>query len=90
MDKAIAMQVIFWWFIATAGKWLVVSGLRKSSWGTRYKTETDCKACRAECKQTRREQKDITLLELRRIRVLLIQVALRQGVDVENLEEIIG
>ncbi|MCF6179863.1 MAG: hypothetical protein L3J63_10815 [Geopsychrobacter sp.] len=89
MDKAIAMQVISWWLFFTIGKWVIEAALRKSPWGTRYQTEASCEACRVACEKDRNKQKSATLRELRQIRVLLIQLALRNGVEVEALEVII-
>ena len=89
MDKTIAMQVIFWWFLAQLGKWLFTVGMRRSAWGTKYQTEERCRSHRDACKETLDRIEDERLKELRKIRVLLIQVALRQGIEVETIEEVI-
>ncbi len=89
MDKTIAMQVIFWWGLAQFGSWLFSNGLRKSAWGTRYRTEKVCTEIHKEMRTALKEIEQARLTELRKIRVLLIQVALRQGIDVESLEEVI-
>ena len=78
MTQAIAMEVIFWGALGISGVWLLRAAWGKSTIGTRYRTEKACEACRG--------NRDI---ELRKIRVLLHQVAYRLGVDPEFIEEII-
>lgn len=89
MDKTIAMQVIFWWGLAQIGTFLFRRGLNKSTLGTRYQTEAECEKCRKELQSKLQAAEDARLKELRKIRVLLIQVALHQGVEMDMIEEVI-
>ncbi len=83
------MQVVFWWSLTTGGSWLLRQMLSRSTIGTRYQTEKGCQQCRKDCQGQLKMDEDARLRELRKIKVLLIQVALRQGIDVENLEEVL-
>ncbi len=78
MSKETAMHFIFWGSLVVTGIWFLRMFLNKSTIGTRYRTENDCSVCR--------EDRDS---ELRKIRVLLHQVAYRTGVDPALIEEII-
>jgi uncharacterized membrane protein len=89
MDEAIAMQVLFWWALAQFGSLLIKTWYSRSTLGTRYQTEKKCEECRNERDKTREADNADRGTELRKIRLLLIQVALRQGVDVETIEEVI-
>ena len=89
MDKTIAMQVIFWWGLAQLASLLIKAGWSKSAIGTRYQTEKACLQCRETCQSALVAAENARLDELRKIRVLLIQVALRQGVEIETIEEVI-
>ena len=89
MDKTIAMQVIFWWALAQIGSLLIRTGYNRSTLGTRYQTEKNCRVCRDECAAKLAAAEDERLKELRKIRVLLIQLAIRQGIEIDTIEEVI-
>lgn len=89
MDKTIAMQVVFWWGLFQVGGILLRTGINKSTIGTRYQTEKKCQACRDKCQAKLDEEEDARLKELRKIRVLLIQLAIRSGIEIDTIEEVI-
>ncbi|WP_321367938.1 hypothetical protein [uncultured Desulfuromusa sp.] len=89
MDKTIAMQVIFWWVLAQLGSLLIKAGYSRSTLGTRYQTEKKCQACREKCQAKLKAAEDERLKELRKIRVLLIQLAIRAGIEIDTIEEVI-
>jgi hypothetical protein len=95
-DLTIEMQVFIWWALAQLGSMLLRAGYSRSTLGTRYQTEKQCAATRQQCAATRHAENSARAAddesrvdELRKIRLLLIQVALRQGVDIDTIEEVI-